>query len=124
MSRATTRGTTPYWRFKAPFDLTAATEITLTIVQNNEIVIQKFKKDMVIDEKKFYVHLTQDETKRFSTIGDVEIQCVPEFPPGEDGIPAILASQIIKISVRRMLQLLGENLNGGEKMLLREVNDD
>ena len=118
MRRGTTRGTTPYWRFKAPFDLTAAKEITLTIVQNNEILIQKFKEDMVIDEKKFYIHLTAEETKRFSTIGDVEIQCVPEFPPGDDGIPAILASQIIKIPVKRMLMLLGE-IDGAEKLLLR-----
>ena len=111
MRRGTTRGTTPYYRFKAPFDLTAATEITLTIVQNNEVIVEKYKEDMVIDEKKFYIHLTAEETKRFSTIGDIEIQCVPEFPPGEDGIPAILASQIIQVPVKKMLRLLKEANN-------------
>lgn len=108
MRRGTTRGTTPWYRFKAPFDLTNAVDIELTIVQNNEVIVTKHKADMKIDGKKFYIHLTAEETKRFSTIGDIEIQCVPEFPPGEDGIPSILASQIIKVPVKKMLRLLKE----------------
>lgn len=112
MRKGTTRGTSPYYRFKAPFELTTATEISLTIVQNNEVIVEKTKEDMVIDGKKFYIHLTAEETKRFSTIGDIEMQCVPEFPPGDDGIPSILASQTIRVPVKQMLKLL------------REVNDD
>lgn len=87
------RGTTPTHIFETDLDLTTASEIYLTYKQkgaakgkcckaNTDVVIQKELADMEVEVDKVTVHLSQEETLRFSPDGSIEIQFRVKFPDG------------------------------------------
>ena len=93
------RGTTPTHKFKAPLDLTSASEVFMTYKQEGKTTIEKTKEDMEISENEILIEISQTDTLSFSTIGDVEIQCRAKYPDGK-----VVASQIIRVPVKKILK--------------------
>ena len=96
------RGTTPKHTFKSKIDLRDAEVLYITYKQKGKTIIERTKDQMEVLEDRLVIHLTQQETLAFSTIGEVEIQCRARFPDTD-----AIASNII---VRPALRILKEGV--------------
>lgn len=93
------RGTTPKHTFKSKIDLRDAEVIYMTYKQKGKVIVERSKEQMDVFEDKIEIHLTQQETLAFSTIGDVEIQCRARFPDTD-----AIASNIIECPALKILK--------------------
>ena len=93
------RGTTPTNTFASDVDLTGAEVMYITYKQAGKTVIEKTLPDVTFGEDSFSVDLTQEETLRFNSQQEVEIQVRVKFM-GDEAI----ASNIIKTTVGRILK--------------------
>lgn len=99
------RGTTPTHIFKPKtkggqaIDMRAAEVVFMTYKQDGQTIVEKTKNDMEITEDEIRIRLTQEETLKFSTVGDVEIECRARFPD-----ETATASCILRISVNKILK--------------------
>ena len=93
------RATTPTHIFTFPEEVNPqiATAIKITYKQCHEIVVEKNLGDFMISGQKIFVTLTQEELNKFSPdLAGVQIRV--KMPNG-----SVLASQIIKIKVKQVL---------------------
>lgn len=93
------RGTTPIHRFTFDFPKETVDAIYITYKQSGQLRIEKSKKDIVFDDGVISVKLTQEETLKFTVIGNVEIQI--RFTDISDNA---YASNIISVPVDRILK--------------------
>lgn len=99
------RGTTPTHTFKPKtkvgelIDMRSAQVIYMTYKQDGKTVLEKTKDQMEITEEEMVIHLTQEDTLAFSTLGDVEIECRARFAD-----QSAIASCILKTTAQRILK--------------------
>lgn len=99
------RGTTPTHKFKPKtkqgeaIDMRSADVVYMTYKQDGKTIIEKTKDDMEITEEEMVIHLTQEETLAFSTLGNVEIECRARFAD-----QSAIASCILKTTAQRILK--------------------
>lgn len=98
------RTTTAQHRLTFPMTLQPANAMTITYMQDGEVVIKKTLDDVEVQDKVVLVNLSESETKLFTADRPVEIQT--KFRIGNE----VLASQIMRIPARRILddELFGE----------------
>ena len=92
------RLTTPEHKFTLQIDSSIINKIRITYAQDNAIVLTKQDQDVFLDANVAKVKLTQEETKKFVSGKEVEIQ-VRVITLGGDA----LASDIIKVDVQKVL---------------------
>lgn len=93
------RGTTPTLTFELPFDCEDIDIINISFAQHDNVVLEKDLYDCNIEGNTINVTLTEDDTLKFDsaeTYAEVQIR----VGIGEQR----LASQIMKISVDRVLK--------------------
>ena len=73
-------GTTPTHKFNVNLDLRSAVVVYLTYAQGRNVVLEKTKDDLLIEENSVSVYLTQKDTLKFKQNKDVEIQFRVRFP--------------------------------------------
>ena len=95
------RGTTPVINIETDIDLSDATNLFVSLEQGKEIVVEKTLSDVTITEDAVSIHLTQEDTLKFTDdkVVRVQLRCTLG---GEK-----LASNIMTAEV-------GEILKGGE----------
>lgn len=95
------RGTTPTHVFTSCMDLTdaAISEIYITYSQRDEVIFEKTIDDVVIEENKIKVKLTQEETLLLDDSDSLEIQAALKF---EDG--TVVRSKMVRTDVGRILK--------------------
>lgn len=93
------RGTTPIHRFTFDFPKETVDAIYITYKQNGKLRIEKSKEDITFEDGYISVKLTQEETLKFTVIGNVEIQI--RFTDISDNA---YASNIISVPVDRILK--------------------
>lgn len=84
------RLTTPTHTFKLPFLTSGIDKIKITYAQGNTPIVEKTKEDCQLEDYKISVTLTQEDTKKFDSNNDVQIQLRIKTTSGD-----VLASQII-----------------------------
>lgn len=94
------RGTTPTLIFKFKFDIESLLidKLYITFTQNGTIVLEKGLDDIVIDKKKVFVTLSQEETLLFSANDIISIQARLKI---ED---KAYASTVIKTNLQGILK--------------------
>ena len=94
------RLTTPTHYFIFPDEVVPSelSRVLITYAQAGKTVLEKSQTDMTFDGQKAYVHLTQEETKRFIAATNVQLQIRALTSTGE-----AYASQIITVSVKNVL---------------------
>lgn len=95
------RGTTPTHVFTSCIDLsdTVISEIYITYSQRDEVIFEKTIDDVVIEENKIKVKLTQEETLLLDDSDSLEIQAALKF---EDG--TVVRSKMVRTDVGRILK--------------------
>lgn len=69
------RLTTPKHTFTFPASLDSYEKLLITYQQNRHIILEKTEEDLIPDgENRAHYVLTQEETKMFSSLGDVQLQ--------------------------------------------------
>ena len=92
------QGTTPTHIFTVVLDTESIDKLTITYAQNDVVVLKKTKADCVIEENKFIVQLTQEDTLKFRENATVQIQMKVRLESGE-----VLATDIKYQSLRKVL---------------------
>lgn len=93
------RGTTPTLTFKLPFDCKGIELLNISFAQHDNVVLEKDLYDCNVEGNEIRVTLTEDDTLKFDCVERyAEIQI--RIGIGEQR----LASQIMKISVDRVLK--------------------
>lgn len=91
------RGTTPTLTFSIPFDTSKITDGYITFVQQKFVVIDKPISDCKLDGNVITITLTQEETLKFQTESDVEIQITVKIDDRR------ISSNIVTMDVDRVL---------------------
>lgn len=89
------RGSTPTNVFVVPIDISDA-KVYITYSQNNAIIVEKTNPDIVFEENRMIVALTQEDTLKFVP-GWVEIQIRYVKESGEADASNILVANTTKI---------------------------
>lgn len=95
------RFTTPTHTIETDMDLTGA-RVYVTYRQNGRNVIEKTNDELTITDKTVFVHLTQQETGKFSVGNTVKVQIRYVFNDGSAGASNIMettAEEVLKIGV-------------------------
>ncbi|HEK9985606.1 TPA: hypothetical protein TVN94_000045 [Streptococcus equi subsp. zooepidemicus] len=92
------RGTTPIHIFRTDVDLTDASVLFITYVQNCKVILEKELSDVKIQKETITVFLSQKETLLF-TEGIITIQIRAKFPDGSS-----IASSLIRTSAKEILK--------------------
>ena len=92
------RATTPTHKFTFPIDPATFDKILITYAQKNKIILEKHKTDLTIEGYTVYAKLTQEETNRFDTRSQVQIQVRGLMYSG-----TAVASKIFERSVEEVL---------------------
>lgn len=92
------RGTTPINIFRTDVDLTDASVLFITYVQNCKVILEKELSDVKIQKETITVFLSQKETLLF-TEGIITIQIRAKFPDGSS-----IASSLIRTSAKEILK--------------------
>lgn len=95
------RGTTPVITFNTDLDLSEVEELFVTFSQNGETIVEKNKEEVVIDDSKIIVSLSQKDTLKFSLDSNdiVSVQIRTKFRN-----ETAVASNILKIRVKEILK--------------------
>lgn len=93
------RGTTPTLRFTLPFGTEMIADAWVTFAQYNRVILDKHLSDCQCDGNDLIVKLTQEDTLKFCTERNVEIQIRIKDPAGNS-----IASNIMKEDVGRILK--------------------
>ena len=95
------RGTTPVITFNTDLDLSEVEELFVTFSQNGETIVEKNKEEVVIDDSKIIVSLSQKDTLKFSLDSNdiVSVQIRTKFKN-----ETAIASNILKIRVKEILK--------------------
>ncbi len=95
------RGTTPVITFNTDLDLSEVEELFVTFSQNGETIVEKNKEEVVIDDSKIIVSLSQKDTLKFSLDSNdiVSVQIRTKFKN-----ETAVASNILKIRVKEILK--------------------
>ena len=91
-------GTTPIHLFNLPFDTDMVDKVKITYLQNDKEVLTKTKADCALDGNTVSVTLTQEDTFRFNSKKEVEIQIRVLTLGGE-----VLGSIPVKVGVSKCL---------------------
>ena len=91
------RGTTPTLTFAIPFDTSKITDGYVTFAQQKFVIIDKKVSDCELDGNIINLTLTQEETLKFQTESDVEIQITVKIDDRR------ISSNIITMPVNRVL---------------------
>lgn len=94
-----TRGTTPTNIIDVDIDLTGATDIYVTYVQNGHTIMEKTLGDMTVDEERLTIRLTQEETFVFDPKKKVAVQIRAKFADN-----TAVASNIMYVGVENILK--------------------
>ena len=92
------RGTTPTHIFQLPFEAGTLDEVRVSYAQANKVIVEKVTKDCTLKENMITVKLTQEETLKFSTMRNVDIQLKVKTNDG-----TVLATSIMRESVENVL---------------------
>lgn len=92
------RGTTPINIFRTDVDLTNASVLFITYMQNGKVVLEKDIREVKINKEVITVYLSQKETLLFNE-GIITIQIRVKFPDGSS-----IASKLIRTSVYEILK--------------------
>lgn len=95
------RGTTPVITFNTDLDLSEVEELFVTFSQKGETIVEKNKEEVVIDDSKIIVSLSQKDTLKFSLDSNdiVSVQIRTKFKN-----ETAVASNILKIRVKEILK--------------------
>ena len=97
-----TRGTTPILHFETDTDCTIYDKIQVAFEQNNNIVLLKEKKDLIVTKTYIELKLTESDTLLFNDDSMLNIQIRTGANDGENAIRN--ASNIIRVRVDRILK--------------------
>lgn len=92
------RGTTPTNVFRTDADLTKASVLFVSYMQNGKVVLEKSLSEVSIQKDTIVVNLTQTETLLFQE-GIITIQIRAKFPDGSS-----IASNLIRTSAEKILK--------------------
>lgn len=92
------KGTTPTHVFRLPIETSLLEKIRITYKQLGAIILEKTESSLVKTDYELRYQLTQEESLRFSTQGNVEIQVKVLTTSG-----TVLASQIQSVKVDKIL---------------------
>lgn len=93
------RGTTPIHRFTFDYPKETVNAIYITYKQNGQLRIEKSKEDIAFEDGYISVKLSQEDTLRFTNVGNLEMQIRFTDTQGN-----AYASNIITVPVDRILK--------------------
>lgn len=96
---STIRGTTPTHIFETDISLVEAEVIYVTYKQDETVIVEKEKDDLSVTENEIQLTLSQEETLRFNSSNDIEIQIRARFADG-----LAVACKIITTDADRILK--------------------
>lgn len=92
------RGTTPTHIFELPFQAKILDEVKVSYAQAKEVVVEKDTEDCTLEENTITVKLTQEETLRFSPIGNVDVQLKVKTSDS-----TVLATRAMRVNIEDIL---------------------
>lgn len=92
------RGTTPIHTFTLPFEVNLLKEVRISYAQSGIVVLEKTKADCTLEGSIITVKLTQEETLKFDSGKNIEMQLKVLTTGGE-----VLSTRIRSVDVGRCL---------------------